>query len=424
MIKNCIQCGKEINISNRNQKLCLECRKEHERLNYQKQNNKRTNKKKIEYDNNFINCTENNGISLTIKGFDEISRLKYAAYRFFYKESWLQLIIKYNKYDELMKYLKQEYLDYININGYLGVADFAKKHHKYITYELISDIGTEIFLDFCGVKYYRNDIEDYKNNFNDLVMELGYIPLYSEFLKNSKIMVGNYKKRFNLIPPIYDNIVKMYVSDSEFEEYLQNNKDHKYMVTKDQLELGRNTLSLEELEIEFKRVFDLCFEQTTKYPSMNLFNKLSSHDESVYRNKLSLSWNNVCKYYGYEFDHNPNIFENYVLKQIEFILKTTCEPQMVFPWLIGIKNFPLFCDGFYSEYGLVVETDGIQHKVPVRKFGGYKRFEIQQANDRLKDKLVKEHGYKILHIDIDSNWTNTEYLTQRVNDILKDIEIA
>jgi very-short-patch-repair endonuclease len=78
--------------------------------------------------------------------------------------------------------------------------------------------------------------------------------------------------------------------------------------------------------------------------------------------------------------------------------------------LIGINNFPLFCDGYFKDFNLIIETDGVHHKKPVWKFGGYERFEIQQQNDKLKDQLTKENGIKLIRIDIDSDWHDINYL--------------
>jgi len=120
--------------------------------------------------------------------------------------------------------------------------------------------------------------------------------------------------------------------------------------------------------------------------------------------------------------HGRYYINDYVLGTISKILNVECDPQKSFEWLIGINNYPLFCDGVFEDCKLVVETDGKHHKIPMKQFGGYERFEIQKQNDKLKDYLVKEHGYTMIRIDIDSDWSNIDYLKLRL--LENDIKVA
>jgi len=154
----------------------------------------------------------------------------------------------FNKDINLKEYIKQEYIIYLNNNKDGSFTDFSKTH-KYITYQVVKSFGIKELLDYCEQRFYRNDNIDYENNFISIKNSLGYIHLYSEFKKLTKITITNYAKRFNLKKKIYDNIVKMYSTEDEYNNFLIKTKEHKTNVGKQTANMNKTLLTLEDLEI-------------------------------------------------------------------------------------------------------------------------------------------------------------------------------
>lgn len=72
------------------------------------------------------------------------------------------------------------------------------------------------------------------------------------------------------------------------------------------------------------------------------------------------------------------------------------EFQKTFDWLKYKK--PLKLDFFLPEYNIGIEYQGEQHFKPVKYFGGQEIYSILISRDKIKNKLCKEHGIKILYI--------------------------
>ena len=66
-----------------------------------------------------------------------------------------------------------------------------------------------------------------------------------------------------------------------------------------------------------------------------------------------------------------------------------------FSWLRRKK--PLELDFYLPAFNVAVECQGIQHFKPVKHYGGETRFIYRSENDKLKAKLCKEHGVKLLY---------------------------
>jgi hypothetical protein len=70
------------------------------------------------------------------------------------------------------------------------------------------------------------------------------------------------------------------------------------------------------------------------------------------------------------------------------------------------KSFPncknknlLFFDFYLKEYNLCIEFDGKQHFEIIEKWGGFKRFEEGQLNDKIKTKYCVENNINLLRIN-------------------------
>lgn len=155
-------------------------------------------------------------------------------------------------------------------------------------------------------------------------------------------------------------------------------------------------------------------------PNYTEFLLYSKIPVETYANKFKLKglvYDNIINMYFCEHEINEyqkrkikNQFERIVLNNISNILNCDYIPQAYFDWLISDKGCYLHVDGLFKEYNLIIEADGQQHKKPINYFGGEEKFKRQKINDSLKNKLIPKHGYKLIRIDIDSDWENIDYL--------------
>lgn len=80
--------------------------------------------------------------------------------------------------------------------------------------------------------------------------------------------------------------------------------------------------------------------------------------------------------------------------------------------LIGVNGGLLSYDFCLSDYNLLIEYQGEQHKKIVGFFGGEEGFRIRQEHDRRKKEYAKEHNIKLLEI-----WYN-EDIEQKLKETL------
>lgn len=262
----------------------------------------------------------------------------------------------------------------------------------------------------------RYNLDDLRQNFTNVMNKANRIPLYNDFEEHTKISQNTYASRLGFKGKVYDNIVKTYVTDDEFEIYLKSKLDHKRKVGKITGKMTNIEIPEEKLIDEFRKVFDYYYKSYNQYPTRRLFDKVAKHDSSVYRYRYNMSWTNICKMFGYKLD-SSNKNEKMVLEMIARLLNTTYVPQKTWNWLIGVGGKNMYCDGYFEKYNLIVEYDGRQHRVPVDVFGGVEKFETLQQNDKLKDELVTKHGLKMLRIDSRDNWYDEDYLIDRLQEI-------
>lgn len=97
--------------------------------------------------------------------------------------------------------------------------------------------------------------------------------------------------------------------------------------------------------------------------------------------------------------------------------------QKTFKWLKNYDNGKtrpgvLRIDLFYPKYNLCVEFDGEGHfqQINWRK-GGNEPLEVAQSRDKLKDKLIRQHGLKLLRFRYDEPLT-TEHIKKRLSQFI------
>lgn len=413
-IKHCTLCDKQLVNVHHSTKYCSDCKKKALKNNQQNhydrhKENKKFNKE-LELIKNFQDIV-NKPFHLTGKGFNKVSKIKCKAYTQYLDKKWVDILKDYNCFDDLVLYIVESYKDFINETGKINLHEFAK-WNKYCSYDLLIDIGIDLIKEKSGIAKRRYSDEDYIKNFQNIINTVGNPPLYSEFISHSKIQLNSYASKFNLKGKIYSELMRLLLTDEQFEIYLERYINHKS-------ETGRVTGILsaqftdEDYESEFHRVFNYCINEYGDVPSRRLFEALSKFDTSQYRRKYNKGWLEICEMYGYEVERNHKL-EKMVLRSVETITGCTFVPQKTWDWLIGVGGKNMYCDGYFPKLQLVVEFDGVQHRKPIEAFGGMERFIRLQENDKLKEELLNQNNIRLLRIGSNEKWYNKEFLTEKL----------
>lgn len=60
---------------------------------------------------------------------------------------------------------------------------------------------------------------------------------------------------------------------------------------------------------------------------------------------------------------------------------------------------------------ILIECDGIQHRVPIKHFGGEERYEYQKLNDSIKNKYCFEKPIRLIRV---SNFNEIDRLSNLI----------
>jgi len=290
----CESCGREIIQTHIYEVYCKKCS---DNISNGKKSYTKALYNETEYNNNFVSKAIEPYL-LTTKGFNSVSDIKIQSYRNYFNMIWIDVVRRYNRFDDLYNYIIDEFKNHYKATNNQDIHRFANEH-EFITYDVLTGIGLDKIYKDAGIIKQRYTDEGYKDNFLDLVNKIGYIPLYNEFVGNTKINIISYSNKFDLHKNIYDEIVKMYSSDIDYVDYLKRKNDHKSNLGRKSGNIGR-IYSDEDLQVNFTEVFENYFTEQNKYPSRRTFDAISKHDNSVYRKRFDKSWTEICEMYGYK----------------------------------------------------------------------------------------------------------------------------
>lgn len=373
-----------------------------------------------EYIREFLRITSNLGKYLTRKGFDEISKIPSMGIIKGLRTSWRELLTYYNKLESLYDYASQEYLTHAMKNGKSDSTKFIKEH-PYLKQYVFSDvIDIAIVRKRCGFinEHYKGNYNDsiLRNHFYKIKNKIGKIPSVTEFLEHASILPSIYCDYYGISNQYWDEILGIMINDkTELDEYFEQ-RNMSYIeksVTSLINYKNENLIPISELEIDFKKVFDLFHKNYGTYPTRRLFNRHSKYSYRTICERLNLKWSEVAKYYGYKIKEK-NVSEKVFLEMIKGIVNCDYERNKTWSWLIGIKGKHLYCDGYFEKINLIVEFDGKQHRTPVPNFGGTERFLKDKQNDEIKERLAIEKKYIFLRVSSKEKWYDIEYLKNRL----------
>lgn len=355
--------------------------------------------------------SKNKDYMLTTKGFNEISEISVMRYTTYWRKNWYDILKEFNVYDRLCSYIKDEFVNYHNTTGSSSFQDFVYQH-KYVTQDFGKYYGSKNFKKYCGFEKRKYTYDDLKNNFFNVLDRVGHIPNYTEFKKNSNIIVDIYHNYYKTKQ--WESIIRIYIEDIELlkqhEETQKINKSKIASISAQKEYLYSN----DELEEELKRVFNHYFENYNSYPSRRLFNKVSKFNDFLYRKRFNKTWVEICGVYGFVITKDNHKTETICLNIISIILDSNYKQQKTWNWLRNEKNYNLYCDGYFEDFNIVIEIDGAHHRIPVVNYGGYERFIKQKRNDETKESKLKEHDIKLIRISTKEKWYDEEYLRQKL----------
>ena len=142
----------------------------------------------------------------------------------------------------------------------------------------------------------------------------------------------------------------------------------------------------------------------------------------TYLNRLG-NLNEICKKLNIinENDKFSTISQigQYCMYLFSSKLNSECILEHTFDWLINpLTNSKMRLDGYFDEYKLAIEYDGIQHYEYTPQLNKtYNDFLNRQKRDKIKDQLCKENGITLIRIRYDEK-LNRELVEQKLKDHL------
>jgi hypothetical protein len=129
------------------------------------------------------------------------------------------------------------------------------------------------------------------------------------------------------------------------------------------------------------------------------YGKATTHLLKLHRGTLIRRFGSASR--AYELAGVPTVAEpglqRWVFRLLSRELGEPVLREKTFPWLLSPRGFPMRLDGFIVKYDLCVEFDGSQHDgFSERWHHTMDYFKYRQSCDTLKDKLVREHGLRML----------------------------
>ena len=286
-------------------------------------------------------------------------------------------------------------------------------------------------------------INDVKNLYNSTIK---FTNQY--YLKNSQLKIGistikkyfgtftNMLKELNISINIQRNITKEEILEHMWHLYNKHGKltsgiqrnDKKFGVTLINSRFGSfgnmlkemglkaniaQNVTTEELLNELNEIIKIhgtinsvLLDNETKYCRQTYLNRLGSLSEIC--EKLNIMYN--CSKSSTISD--MGLYCVYIFSKI---LNHTASIETTFDWLRNpLTNSKLKLDGYFEEYKLGIEYDGIQHYKYTPKIDKtYEKFQIRQARDEVKNQLCVENGIKLIRIKYDEPLTE-KFIRQKL----------
>ena len=137
-------------------------------------------------------------------------------------------------------------------------------------------------------------LDDLRDNFISVYNMFGRVPTYNEFDENTSISINTYASKLGLRGTVYDTLIEIYLSKEEKDKYRESMEEYRKELGHIQGTKNFTKYTEDDLEINFKNVFDYYYKKYNSYPTRRIFNYVTKIDESVYRNRYKMKWSELC----------------------------------------------------------------------------------------------------------------------------------
>lgn len=342
------------------------------------------------------------------------------------------LFLKETNYDKktFLNMFDNSFKKFINESGlYNEVKNLRKtKHHNFNNIskddiiKIVVDCKNDCKSKFTSSYLYSNtsltqsQIKKYFKSFSSMLLELN-------LQTNSKDKVTK--------DQILEHMWKLYNENGKLNTSIQRKDGYinQAMITREfgsfndmLIEMGLKTncgknITEQELLYELKCLVEkfgtintIILENEYKYCRQTYLNRLGNLDEIC--KKLNIP--NINETY-----HNSSSIGRYCMYLFSLELNSECVLEHTFDWLINpLTNSKMRLDGYFSEYKLAIEYDGIQHfKYIEHIHKNYENYKMAIEHDKIKDQLCKENGITLIRIKYDEK-LNRELVKQKLKDYL------
>lgn len=419
-IKKCEMCKEnEFESAGGNGRFCPPCLNDRRRERARIADIKLREEKRSELDDNFIKLNLC-GFSLLPINFDRVSDIKMFSYTNHFRKSWFEVLVYYNKTEELEQSLKDGFSKYVKETGKKGLFPYIKSIGMLESFAKYFDLNE--IRSFAGVSNQNNKEKDWEKKFFDTVDRLGRLPLTDEEFKNfSKTTLGTYAKKFGFKSDFLNNVIKKYVDEETYLNYLKEKELRLKIRYEDKSKsiIGQFKYSNEDILERVKFTVDEYIEEYGVLPSSIIFSKQSKLSTRTLIQRLNMTYSETLKHLGYNVDSRGSKREIITINKISELLKVESDNQMTFDWLKGVRGNPLRCDGYFANYKLIVEFDGEQHFFPVDFAGrgiewATKNMLYTQANDRIKNTLIPLNNLILIRIAYNDPYWDEDFLRMRL----------
>ena len=229
-----------------------------------------------------------------------------------------------------------------------------------------------------------------------------------EFIKRAKEVHGD---KYDYSKTEYVNSrTKVCIIDKEIGEFFQFPMAHlKGYIYKNKHRNRKSNISNEEYIERVKKVHGNRYDYSkTEFKSMSQKIRIICHKHGEFSQEAKSHLNGV----GCPSCHNSHLEDEVKMflekNGIKYIEK--CDKKQ-FTWL-GRQHL----DFYLPDLNIAIECQGEQHFIPVKNFGGEKRFKKRNELDILKNNLCKEHNIKMKYF---SHCNYTQFLGE---ELIKNVE--
>lgn len=322
--------------------------------------------------NNFKELTDEIGIT------DELKKIRYS-----YDKKFKRNVIIGHSKEEIYNICHSLYIE----NNFLNLT--LIKNNTNISRQEINEY-------FGNITNLKNEIinKNLKNFLDKTIKEIIFKnnSINHELLKDNNISLSVINKVYGS----YENMCALYNI-----KYNNNKAISKKDVIKD----------LEELYKKYKNLSMPILDKHGKYEYHVYYNKVGNTNE-IYK-ELGILNTKSCR--------NRSDICDYILYRIELILGCKCEYEKSFDECYNPKtNKKLKFDGYFKEFNLLVEYDGIQHYEMNNYFHKTEeQFKSSLIKDKIRNEFCENNNINLLRIRYDDKVDTDEDLIILLKKVLK-----